>query len=169
MRKGDLKSVSDDDKRDSGEQQEDQEPQSEQSAAPEAEKEQEVPYMERFFGITMEEAGEMKADPSEEEGLELPAEESDEEVEAAESRAESDEMSEAELNETIENICRSKAQEFRMLGYEQVKGMDIWECVSDRYHKTGMPPLHRVVNDILSLKVTQFMNWMTISMYKNSK
>ncbi|MDQ1912432.1 post-transcriptional regulator [Paenibacillus sp. GD4] len=75
-------------------------------------------------------------------------------------------MSDEELNRTIEEICLSKAQEFRMLGYEQVSGMDIWECVSDKYHKTGMPPLHRVVNDILSLKVTQFMNWMTISMYK---
>nr|WP_284644817.1 post-transcriptional regulator [Paenibacillus chinjuensis] len=75
-------------------------------------------------------------------------------------------MSDEELNRTMEEICLSKAQEFRMLGYEQVSGMDIWECVSDKYHKTGMPPLHRVVNDILSLKVTQFMNWMTISMYK---
>nr|WP_248930952.1 post-transcriptional regulator [Paenibacillus hamazuiensis] len=64
-------------------------------------------------------------------------------------------------------MCNSKAEEFRMLGYEQVTGRDIWDCVSDKYHKTGMPALHRVVNDILSLKVTQFMNWMTMNIYKD--
>jgi hypothetical protein len=78
-----------------------------------------------------------------------------------------DGLSEADLNGIVEHICNSKAEEFRMLGYEQVTGQDIWECVSDKYHKTGVPPLHRVVNDILSLKTTQFMNWMTMSIYKD--
>ncbi|SDI13007.1 post-transcriptional regulator [Paenibacillus naphthalenovorans] len=73
-----------------------------------------------------------------------------------------------ELNRVIEDLCRSKAQEFRMLGYEHVTGQEIWECVSDKYNKTGIPPLHRIVNDILSLKVTQFMNWMTMSIYKDN-
>lgn len=73
-----------------------------------------------------------------------------------------------DLNRVIEDLCRSKAQEFRMLGYEHVTGQEIWECVSDKYKKTGIPPLHRIVNDILSLKVTQFMNWMTMSIYKDN-
>nr|WP_240762005.1 post-transcriptional regulator [Paenibacillus thalictri] len=76
-------------------------------------------------------------------------------------------MSEQELNESIESICNSKAEEFHMLGYEQVTGSDIWDCVSDKYLKSGIPPLHRVINDILSLKTTQFMNWMTMSIYKD--
>jgi hypothetical protein len=80
---------------------------------------------------------------------------------------EAEPLTDAELNEVIADICNSKAEEFRMLGYEQVIGRDIWECVNDRYHKTGTPPLHKVVNDILSLKVTQFMNWMTMSIYKS--
>lgn len=71
-----------------------------------------------------------------------------------------------ELNRMIEELCNSKADEFRMLGYEEVDGRDIWDCVSDRYIKTGMPGLHQIVNDILSLKVTQFMNWMTMKMYR---
>ncbi|PZE19454.1 post-transcriptional regulator [Paenibacillus xerothermodurans] len=82
--------------------------------------------------------------------------------------AEHDELSEMELNEVIENICNSKADEFRMLGYEHVTGREVWECVSDKYIKQGTPPLHRIVNDILSLKVTQFMNWMTMSIYKSN-
>ncbi len=76
-------------------------------------------------------------------------------------------MPDIERNEWIDSLCASKAEEFRLLGYEHVTGEEIWECVSDKYHKHGMPPLHKVVNDILSLKVTQFMNWMTLSIYKN--
>jgi hypothetical protein len=76
------------------------------------------------------------------------------------------EMSELEMNETIEQLCLSKAEEFHLIGYEQVTGADIWECVSDKYHKKGTPPLYEVVNDILSLKVTQFMNFITLSMYR---
>lgn len=75
-------------------------------------------------------------------------------------------QSEQALNAVIEDLCRSKAQEFAMLGYEHVSGRDIWDCVSDKYAKTGNPALHRIVNDILSLKVTQFMNWMTMRMYR---
>lgn len=80
----------------------------------------------------------------------------------------SDEYTEQELNELIEQLCRSKAEEFRMIGYEQVSGEDIWNCVSDKYHK-GIPSLHQVVNDILSLKVTSFMNYMTLSAFKGSR
>lgn len=77
------------------------------------------------------------------------------------------ELTEAELSEVVEHICNSKAEEFRMLGYEHVTGKEIWDCVSDKYHKTGVPSLHRVVNDILSLKATQFMNWMTMNIYRD--
>ncbi|WP_018753203.1 post-transcriptional regulator [Paenibacillus sanguinis] len=79
-----------------------------------------------------------------------------------------EEMTEQQLNEAIEGLCRSKAEEFRLIGYEQVTGADIWECVSYKYEKSGPPPLHQLVNDILSLKATQFMNYMTISAYRGS-
>lgn len=75
-------------------------------------------------------------------------------------------IDEDRLNATIENLCHSKAEEFRMLGYEHVSGKDIWDCVSDKYYKSGIPQLHQIVNDILSLKSTQFMNWMTMRAYK---
>lgn len=77
-----------------------------------------------------------------------------------------DEMSEIELNETIELLCLSKAEEFHLIGYDHVTGADVWECVSDKYHKKGTPPLYEIVNDILSLKVTQFMNFITLNMYR---
>jgi hypothetical protein len=78
-------------------------------------------------------------------------------------------LSEFELNEMIEGLCNSKAEEFRMIGYEHVTGREVWDCVSDKYEKKGYPSLHQIVNDILSLKSTQFMNWMTMSIYKNAQ
>jgi hypothetical protein len=90
------------------------------------------------------------------------------EVEREAASAEANEAVEYDINQVIENLCNSKAAEFRMLGYEQVSGPDIWDCVNDKYAKTGVPSLHQVVNDILSLKVTQFMNWMTMRVYKGS-
>lgn len=73
-----------------------------------------------------------------------------------------------QLAQILEELCRSKAEEFRMLGYEHVTGKEIWSCVNERYHKEGIPPLHRVVNDILSLKATQFMNFITLSAFKGT-
>jgi hypothetical protein len=78
-----------------------------------------------------------------------------------------EELTEQELNAVIEDLCTSKADEFHLIGYEHVTGSEVWECVSDKYKKTGMPALHQVVNDILSLKSTKFMNWLTLSIYKN--
>ncbi|MEX2414605.1 MAG: post-transcriptional regulator [Paenibacillaceae bacterium] len=77
-------------------------------------------------------------------------------------------LSDEQLNKVVEELCISKAEEFTMLGYENVTGKEIWECISDRYKK-GMPLLHQVVNDILSLKTTQYMNWMTMTVvYKGA-
>ncbi|GAB6990922.1 post-transcriptional regulator [Paenibacillus pini] len=81
---------------------------------------------------------------------------------------ESENLNAAELEGAIESMCQSKAEEFRLVGYEHVTSKDIWECVSSKYEKSGVPPLHQLVNDILSLKVLSFMNYMTISAYKGS-
>lgn len=81
----------------------------------------------------------------------------------------SGDLTDEEISKVIEELCQSKATEFRMLGYDHVTPQEIWECVNDRYAKTGVPRLHQVVNDVLSLKVTQFMNWMTLTAYKGDK
>lgn len=79
-----------------------------------------------------------------------------------------DDLSSVQLDEDIQMMCRSKAEEFRLIGYEHVTSKDIWNCVSSKYEKDKVPPLHQLVNDILSLKVTGFMNYMTMSAYKGS-
>ncbi|MGO4373261.1 post-transcriptional regulator [Paenibacillus sp. 2TAB19] len=73
-----------------------------------------------------------------------------------------------ELSVMIEELCNSKAEEFRLIGYEHVTGKEVWECVNAKYVKKGQPELHQLVNDILSLKVTQFMNYMTLSAFKGT-
>ncbi len=65
----------------------------------------------------------------------------------------------------MKDICQSKAEEFHFLGYENVTSQEIWECVSSTYRKE-IPPIHKMVNDILSLSVTKFMNWMTMKVYR---
>ncbi|WP_010270726.1 post-transcriptional regulator [Paenibacillus senegalensis] len=70
--------------------------------------------------------------------------------------------------EAAERLCIMKAEEFAMLGYTHVTADEIWECVRSRYRKTGPPALHQLVNDILTLKVPDFMNWMTMQAYKGA-
>lgn len=78
-------------------------------------------------------------------------------------------LGEDELKRVVEQLCNSKAEEFAMLGYDGVTGEEIWDCVSEKYRK-GTPALHQIVSDILSLKTTQFMNWITMNMvYKGDR
>lgn len=65
----------------------------------------------------------------------------------------------------LRDLCESKAEEFALLGYENISAEDVWKCVSSSYHE--IPPLHKIVNDILSLKATRYMNWLMANMYKN--
>lgn len=71
------------------------------------------------------------------------------------------ELNQQELEASLAELCASKAEEFRLLGYESVTPRDIWDCISDRY-RGAPPPLYQLVNDILSLKPNQWMNWMTM-------
>lgn len=80
--------------------------------------------------------------------------------------AEQNERERSVLNRDIAAMCNSKADEFRLLGYEYVTGKDIWKCVSAKYDKEGEPPLYKLVNDIYSLKVTTYMNYLTMAAYK---
>jgi len=79
---------------------------------------------------------------------------------------ESEQWNHDQHSEEIEAMCRSKAEEFRLLGYEYVTSKDIWDCISRNYDKDGMPPLHKLVNDIYSLKANSYMTYLTIAAYR---
>jgi hypothetical protein len=76
-------------------------------------------------------------------------------------------MGEEELFQEVLALCESKAEEFAMLGYENITPAEIWKCVSSSYKE--LPAIHQLVNDILSLKITKYMNWLMINMYKNAQ
>ncbi|BAU27031.1 ComN-like post-transcriptional regulator [Aneurinibacillus soli] len=73
-------------------------------------------------------------------------------------------MEKKPFEQDIMYICELKIQEFHLLGYENITPEEIWNCVSEKYKE--IPPLHRVVNDILSLKPGRLMNWMTMRAFK---
>jgi hypothetical protein len=73
-------------------------------------------------------------------------------------------MDKGSLQQEIDYLCEMKRNEFSMLGYEEVNREEIWECVSKKYKE--LPPLHKLANDILSLKPGQWMNWVTVQTYK---
>jgi Post-transcriptional regulator len=61
-------------------------------------------------------------------------------------------------------LCAVKAEEFHLLGYEEVTALEVLECVQGMMK--GQPALHQVVAAIFSLSVGQFMNYMTMNAYK---
>lgn len=65
----------------------------------------------------------------------------------------------------LQALCQSKAEEFALIGYDKINKDEIWRYFMDKYRQQ-YPPLHRMVNEILSLKITTFMNWETINAYK---
>lgn len=77
-----------------------------------------------------------------------------------------DQASKREWFEEVAALCQSKAEEFALLGYENVSAEDVWECVAQAYKEK--PRLHKMVNDILSLKPNTYMNYLMLQMYKNS-
>ncbi|MCG7318159.1 post-transcriptional regulator [Brevibacillus laterosporus] len=65
-------------------------------------------------------------------------------------------------------LCKSKAEEFLILGYDNITPEEVWDCVISAYKGEERPTLHRLVNDILSLKISKYMNYVMINMYKNN-
>jgi len=70
------------------------------------------------------------------------------------------------IEKAIENVCRIKADEFRIQGIEAT-GKQVWMCVSAKYKK-GNPSLHQMVNDILGLKSSGFINWLLVEAQKGT-
>jgi hypothetical protein len=71
-----------------------------------------------------------------------------------------------ELKYTVKQLCKSKVDEFELLGYSNVYAQDIWDCVSGNYTEDNKPPLHQIVSEILSLKSSTFMSWLALHVFK---
>lgn len=69
--------------------------------------------------------------------------------------------------EDVMPALTSKKEEFHMLNYDRVTEEEVWECVLAKLKKEKeFVRIHHLVKMILTLKVTDYMNWLTIGAYK---
>lgn len=61
-------------------------------------------------------------------------------------------------------LCKQKAEEFHMLGYEEVTASEVWQCVLKL--TKGQGALHEMVGAVIGLQVGKFMNYTTINAYR---
>ncbi|UCZ54358.1 post-transcriptional regulator [Bacillus shivajii] len=69
----------------------------------------------------------------------------------------------------VEPVIQSKAEEWNLLGYHRVSKEDVWKCFLEKVKKMEVPDQvrpHWVVSVIFSLKVNDYMNYLTIEAYK---
>ena len=63
----------------------------------------------------------------------------------------------------------SKAEEFALLGYEDISMNDIWRYLTEKRWKkpTEGIRVHELVSDVLALKAGDFMNFATVEAYRS--
>ncbi|WP_100371976.1 post-transcriptional regulator [Bacillus sp. FJAT-45037] len=62
----------------------------------------------------------------------------------------------------------TKVEEFHFLGYGRVTTDEVWNCVMDRLRKqTEFMRLHAFVQVILTLKIQDYMTWLTKQSYQS--
>lgn len=65
------------------------------------------------------------------------------------------------------DLCQAKVDDFALLGYDQISLDDFWAYVSAKVRKDVQ--LHQIVEFILSARVTDYMNYQTISAYRSDE
>jgi hypothetical protein len=72
--------------------------------------------------------------------------------------------------ETVRPALQSKQEEFKLLGYDSVSEMDIWDyLVKKKWIKEKADPkTSKIVQGILSLKVGEFMNFKAVEALKDT-
>ncbi|MFD4703625.1 post-transcriptional regulator [Gottfriedia sp. NPDC058432] len=75
----------------------------------------------------------------------------------------------AEFKPKLQVVIESKLDEFRMLGFDTVSEDELWECLERTIwrKKEDEPKLFQLVEDILSLTVNDYMNYIRIEAFKS--
>jgi predicted NAD/FAD-binding protein len=68
----------------------------------------------------------------------------------------------------IKPALKSKEEEFKLLGYENVTEAQIWEYLTRKKWKKAKEEVHlyEIVADILSIKIGDVMNYTTVEAFK---
>jgi hypothetical protein len=71
----------------------------------------------------------------------------------------------------VEPALLSKLEEFRLLGYDAVSENGLWEFLTKKKWKKVKEEirLYEIIDDILAVKVSDYMNFATIETYKKSE
>lgn len=71
----------------------------------------------------------------------------------------------------VQPALASKLMEFRLLGYESVTEKELWEyLVKKKWKKAkGEKRLYEIIQEILSVKVSDYMSFATIEAYKTAE
>ncbi|QOR65660.1 post-transcriptional regulator [Cytobacillus suaedae] len=70
----------------------------------------------------------------------------------------------------VEPALISKLEEFELFGYDKVTEEELWEFLTKKRWKRANEErkLHEIVNDILSLNVSDYITYATIEAFKSS-
>lgn len=68
----------------------------------------------------------------------------------------------------VRPFLQSKAEEFALFGYDQVKEADLWKFLMKKKWKKMKEEkhLHEVVSDILAVSIGEFMNFATVEAFQ---
>ena len=71
--------------------------------------------------------------------------------------------------EILQPALTSKAEEFFLLGYGEIKNQDLWICLKKKVWKNPSEDIHlyKLVADIISLKVGDYMNFATVEAFQS--
>jgi len=71
--------------------------------------------------------------------------------------------------QTVQPVLKSKIEEFELFGYDTVTEEELWAYLKNKkWKRVGEEMmLYSVVNDILTLKIGDFMNYVTVEAFKS--
>jgi len=74
------------------------------------------------------------------------------------------------VKEELEIVLVSKVEEFHLLGYPKVTIDDVWDCLINKKWKDVKEerPMYLLVDDVLSLSVSDYMNYLSLHTYHES-
>ena len=76
-----------------------------------------------------------------------------------------------QYRQTLDLAIKSKCNEFAILGYNDVTNDHLWEYLLIKKWKKPMEEahLHQLMNDVLSVKIGEYMHYKTIEAFKYSQ
>lgn len=69
----------------------------------------------------------------------------------------------------LEPALTSKAEEFTVLGYDEVKEHELWAFLTKKKWKKPQEGIrmYELVSDVLSMKIGEYMNFATVEAYRS--